>query len=240
MKKEDELKDSETLDWETMLDIKFIREQTETVRHGILRKGEDVSLVDEALALDAQRRQILQKGEALKSQKNVVSGQVAARKAKKEDAAELITQMRAVADEIKSLDDALRDVEARLHTAASSDSQYPSSDRSRRQNPGGQQTIFEWGERPVIDFPPKPHWELVEHAPPGRLRPRNEDHRGGISRVHRERVRKLERALINFFLDEAVARGYTEMSPPLADQFRQRHRDRPTAGQRRSDVRRDR
>jgi len=91
-----------------MLDIKLLREHPDAVRAGIVRKGEDPVKVDEALALDEQRRQILQQGEALKSRKNTVSQQVAAMKARKEDASAVIAEMRLVADEIKKLDGELR------------------------------------------------------------------------------------------------------------------------------------
>ena len=197
-----------------MLDMKFIREQTETVRQGILRKGENVALIDEALALDTQRRQILQKAETLKSQKNVVSAEVAARKSKKQDATELITQMRAVADEIKVLDDTLRDAEAHLHAVLLQIPNIPHATVPDGKTPADNKPIFEWGERPTIDFTPKPHWELVEALHLVDFA-RGTKITGAGFPVYIGKGAKLERALINFFLDEAVARGYTEMSPPL-------------------------
>ena len=86
-----------------MLDIKVLREQPEVVRAGIMRKGEDPSNVDKALGFDARRRALVQQGEALKSRKNTVSQQVAAMKAKKEDAPAFLTHMCVVAEEIKAL-----------------------------------------------------------------------------------------------------------------------------------------
>jgi seryl-tRNA synthetase len=197
-----------------MLDIKLIREQTEVVRQGILRKGENGALVDEALACDTQRRQILQKAEALKSQKNVVSAQVAARKGKKEDATELITQMRSVADEIKTLDDTLRDVETRLHSVLLQIPNIPHPTVPDGKTPADNQPIFEWGQKPAIDFTPKPHWELVESLHLVDFA-RGTKITGAGFPVYIGKGARLERALINFFLDEAIARGYTEMAPPL-------------------------
>ncbi len=58
-----------------MLDIKFIREHPDLVRDGIRKKGA-VDSVEEILNLDARRRDILQKGEALKNRRNVVSEEI--------------------------------------------------------------------------------------------------------------------------------------------------------------------
>jgi seryl-tRNA synthetase len=60
-----------------MLDIRFIRENAEKVRAGVRLKGEQESAVDEALALDEERRRTLQKAEILKSRRNEVSDRVA-------------------------------------------------------------------------------------------------------------------------------------------------------------------
>ncbi|MBM2845886.1 MAG: seryl-tRNA synthetase [Bacteroidetes bacterium] len=99
-----------------MLDIRFIREHTDLVKDGVEKKGESAARVDEALALDERRRQLLQQSENLKSRKNVVSADVARMKAKKEDASAVIAEMRTVADEIKWLDDELKKVEDDLRS----------------------------------------------------------------------------------------------------------------------------
>ena len=101
---------------------------------GVRRKGEDPARVDEAIALDEQRRQLLQHAESLKSRKNTVSAQVATMKAKGEDAAALITEMRAVADEIKGLDEQLQTVEESSARCILQIPNIPHAVRSRRAN----------------------------------------------------------------------------------------------------------
>jgi seryl-tRNA synthetase len=197
-----------------MLDIKLLREQPEAIRAGILRKGEDASLVDAAIALDEQRRQILQHGEALKSQKNTVSQQVAAMKARKEDAAAVIAEMRLVADEIKKADGELRDVEGRLHTTMLQIPNLPHASVPDGRTPEDNQEIARWGEPPVIDFAPKPHWELIESLKIVDFT-RGTKITGAGFPVFVGKGARLERALINFFLDEAAANGFTELLPPL-------------------------
>jgi len=76
------------------------------------------------------------------------------------------------------------------------------------------QVIATWGEPPLIDFQPKPHWELAE-----KLRiidfARGVKITGGGFPVYLGKGARLERALINFFLDQGTAHGYTEVLPPI-------------------------
>jgi seryl-tRNA synthetase len=197
-----------------MLDLKFIREQPDLVRAGILRKGEDPGRVGDVLALDGRRRDLLQRTEALKSRKNTVSAEVARRKAAREDTEGLITEMRAVADEIKSLDEQLRTVEAQVRAGLLLIPNIPHPDVPDGKTPADNRVIAEWGSDPVIDFAPRPHWELLE-----KLRlvdfARGTKVTGAGFPVYTGRGARLERALINFFLDSAGAAGYSEMFPPI-------------------------
>lgn len=197
-----------------MLDIKFIREHPDAVRDGVRRKGEDASHIDEALRLDEQRRHVLQKVEALKSRKNTVSGEVARKKSQGEDAAPLIAEMRTVAGEIKALDAELAQCEERLHASLLLIPNIPHASVPPGKSPEENQVVASWGEEQVIDFTPKPHWELIE-----KLKiidfARGTKITGAGFPVYVGKGARLERALVNFFLDEAAARGYTEIFPPL-------------------------
>lgn len=197
-----------------MLDIKLLREHPDVIRAGIVRKGEDPVKVDEALALDEQRRQVLQQGEALKSRKNTVSQQVAAMKARKEDAAAVIAEMRLVAEEIKKLDGELRTVEDHLHVTMLQIPNIPHESVPDGRTPADNKEIATWGAPPVIDFTPKPHWELLESLGIVDF-VRGTKITGAGFPVFIGKGARLERALINFFLDEAAANGYTELLPPL-------------------------
>lgn len=197
-----------------MLDIRFIREQSAVVKEGVQKKGEDPSKIDDAQHLDEQRRQLLQRVEVLKSRRNTVSADVARMKSRGEDASALIGEMRAVADQIKSLDDRVRLVDGQLHTLLLQIPNLPHSSVPVGRTPADNQVIATWGEVPVIDFAPKPHWDLVEKL-------NIIDFARGVKitgtgfPVYVGKGAQLERALINFFLDEAAACGYTEISPPL-------------------------
>jgi seryl-tRNA synthetase len=197
-----------------MLDMKYIRENTEVVRAGVRLKGEPESTIDGAIALDEERRRVLQTVETLKSRRNTVSADVARMKSRGEDASLLIAEMRSVAEEIKGLDAGLAGVEEKLRATLLLIPNIPHSSVPPGKTPADNVTVATWGEEAASDFVLRPHWELME-----KLKlidfARGTKITGAGFPVYVGRGAQFERALINFFLDEARARGYTEMSPPL-------------------------
>ena len=197
-----------------MLDIKYIRDHAAEVRAGVRLKGEDESPVDRALAADEQRRGVLQKVETLKSRRNTVSADVARMKSKGEDASALIAEMRSVAEEIRTLDASLAAAEENLRAALLLIPNMPHASVPPGKTPADNKPVATWGEEPSADFTLKPHWELMEKLVIIDFA-RGTKITGAGFPVYVGRGAQLERALINFFLDEARGRGYTEMSPPL-------------------------
>lgn len=197
-----------------MLDIRFIRDHSAEVKQGVRNKGADDSLVDEALRLDETRRGLLQKTEALKSRKNLVSAQVARMKAKGEDTSAVIAETRSVADEIKAIDGELAAAEEQLRSVLLQIPNIPHPSVPVGKTPEQNQVIATRGEPPVIDFKPLAHWDLAEKL--GIIDfARGTKITGAGFPVYVGKGARLERALINFFLDEASRAGYTELSPPL-------------------------
>jgi seryl-tRNA synthetase len=197
-----------------MLDMKFLREHPDLVREGVRAKGESSDRVDEALKLDEERRQILQAVETLKSTKNTVSARVAGMKSRGEDASSVITEMRGVAEEIKAIDERLRGVEERLHETLLQIPNLPHPSVPVGSTPGENRVVGEWGEIPAVDFTIRPHWEMLEKH--GVIDfARGTKITGAGFPLYVGKGARLERALIDFFLDEAAAAGYTEVSPPL-------------------------
>lgn len=96
-----------------MLDIKTIRENPDLVKNNCINKH-DSSDIDHLLLLDVRRRTIIQNVEDLKSTRNSVSQEISAFKKSGQDASEKIIAMREVGDRIKSLDDELRSVEEEI------------------------------------------------------------------------------------------------------------------------------
>ncbi|MBI4428078.1 MAG: serine--tRNA ligase [Ignavibacteriales bacterium] len=196
-----------------MLDLKFIREHHETVRKSAEAKGLTVNL-GEIISLDERRRALIQEGESLKAQRNQVSAQIGKVKKEGGDASRAIAEMDAVKDRIRVIDTDLREVEQKLDAALLGVPNIAHPSVPIGKTPAENKEVFTWGDFPRVDFPLKPHWELAEKL--GIV----DFHRGGkVSGAGFpflvSKGASLERALINFFLDQAAQRGYKEMAPPL-------------------------
>jgi seryl-tRNA synthetase len=197
-----------------MLDIKLLREHPDLVREGIRKKGDRVESVDEALKLDEERRQLLQKVETLKNTKNTVSARVAKLKSGGQDASALISEMRGVAEEVKKLDERIRIVEERLQTTLLQIPNIPHETVPIGTSPADNTVIAQWGEPPAGDFSPRAHWDIIDKL--GIIDfARGTKIAGAGFPLYVGKGARLERALINFFLDEAAAAGFTEVLPPL-------------------------
>ncbi len=196
-----------------MLDLRFIRENTELVKKGCEAKGMDVDL-QSILTLDERRRSLIQEGEALKAKKNAVSAEVGQLKRKGQDASKAIADMEEVKNRIQALDGELRDVQTRLDALMLTVPNIPHPSVPFGKTPADNKEVFRWGEFPKTDFQLKPHWELAEKCHIIDFG-RGAKVAGAGFPFFVGKGAMLERALINLFLDQAHERGYSEIAPPI-------------------------
>ena len=146
-----------------MLDLKRIRDEPEAARAALARRGAAESL-DELLALDARRRELLPRVEEGRARRNEVSDEIAAAKRSGEDAEARIGEMRELGGEIKRLEGELAEVETRRDELAATLPNLPHPDAPD----GGEDdavTLREVGERPTFDFEVRDHLDLgLEHG----------------------------------------------------------------------------
>ena len=93
-----------------MLDIKLFRTEPDLVKAKVAKRGMDAQVVDDVLALDEQRRQLIGEAEQMKAERNKVSGEIAQKKRNKENADDVIAEMRDLGDKIKASDEQLTKV----------------------------------------------------------------------------------------------------------------------------------
>jgi seryl-tRNA synthetase len=196
-----------------MLDIKLIREQPDLVKAGIARRGEDPAIVDQILALDARRRELLGEVEALKATRNAVSKEIG----KMKDAAARearIAEMRGVGDRIAALDREVAEVEAEFDYQMLIVPNLPRPEVPDGTSEHDNVVVRTEGQPRAFDFTPRPHWELGEQL--GII-----DFERGVklsgSRffVLKGLGVRLQRALVAWMLDVHVNQhGYTEIAPP--------------------------
>jgi seryl-tRNA synthetase len=196
-----------------MLDLKFIRENLEVVQKGADAKGISVDLQG-IISLDEHRRKLIGEGEALKAKRNDVSAQIGKLKKQGGDASAAISEMELVKERIQAIDGELRDIETKLNSLLLTVPNVPHPSVPFGRTPEDNKPVFTWGEPPTVDFPLKPHWEITERL--GIIDfTRGSKVTGAGFPFYVGKGATLERALINFFIDQALERGYKEMAPPI-------------------------
>jgi seryl-tRNA synthetase len=197
-----------------MLDIKFIRENRDTVERMLEQRGYDMEL-QTILSLDQQRREGIQEVESLKHERKVVSEQIAQMKKKGEDASQIISRMRQVSQRIKELDGKLGELEEEINRSLLLIPNVPHESVPIGKNENDNPVVKRWGEISQFSFTPKPHWELGESL--GILDfERAAKITGARFTLYWGLGARLERALINFMLDLHTSKhGYVEVLPPF-------------------------
>jgi seryl-tRNA synthetase len=140
-----------------MLDIHFIRENPDIVKDAARKKNVDVD-VDRLLAVDEERKGLLQQVEAKRAEQNHASKTIALAKGEeKEKLVAAMQHLKAGMEELKSKFDALDLEWTKLLLAMPN---IPSPDTPEGKDESENRVIREWGEKPQFAFTPKPHWEL--------------------------------------------------------------------------------
>jgi len=142
-----------------MLDINLIRENTEVVREALRKRQMETAVLDDILALDKQRRQLIQESEALKAERNKVSKEIGKMKDQSSRALK-IEEMRAVGQKISKLDEQLREVEANLHSIMATLPNIPDERVPVGVDESENVVVKTVGVLPEFDFQPQPHWDI--------------------------------------------------------------------------------
>ncbi len=197
-----------------MIDLKFIRENSDLVKTAIQNKKEKAD-INKLLALDEARREKLQTVEKLKQERNTASQKIAQLKKQGESAEHKIQEMQKVAGQVKQLDTELKEIENKIRNIQIWIPNVPHSSTPIGQNETDNVEIKKWGEKYSFDFEPKPHWEMAEQL--GIIDfDRGAKISGSFFLNFIGLGAKLERSLINFMLDLHIEKhGYKEVSPPF-------------------------
>ena len=197
-----------------MIDIKLIRSNPEVVKQALQNRKAQFNL-DEVISLDEERRNLLSEVERMKNEQNKVSKDIPRLKKEGKDVAPILEEMKKLSDEIKEYDDQVREVEQRLEALILSIPNLPHESVPVGESEEENVEIRKWGEPANFDFEPKAHWDLG--ADLGILDPETAAKiTGARFTVYRGLGARLERAIINFFLDiHTTKHGYTEIQPPF-------------------------
>jgi len=198
-----------------MLDVSFIRENHETVKQAMINKGEkDPGIVDRVLETDEEWRSHVAKVDSLRAESNALSKKIGRLMAegKKKEAQEIITKTTESKAEIKRLEERLSELEAERNRLLLQVANVPHQSVPLGKTEEDNEVFKTWGE-PADENWRKPHWEVAE--PYGWLDfDRGSKVTGAGFPFYVGGLARLQRALVNFFIDEALQAGYTEMQPP--------------------------
>ncbi|MDK6862851.1 MULTISPECIES: serine--tRNA ligase [Nosocomiicoccus] len=196
-----------------MLDIKFIRNNTDIVKDKTKKREMDPVVIDEIIEYDEKRRTLLKETEELKAERNTVSQNIAEKKRNKEDADADIQAMQEVGKRISEIDNELKEVEYELHYRLDRVPNLIDDEVPVGKDDSENVEVRRTGEQKTFDFEPKAHWELLEELKMADFERASKVSGSRFVYLTGEGAR-LERALINFMLDVHRENGYKEMMTP--------------------------
>ena len=197
-----------------MLDIRRLRLKPEAVKNALARRASElVAIVDHVLSLDKERREALAVVNELKAERNTSSKQVGELKRQGEDTEAIIAAMRVTGDRISEIDEKVRTIDHELEELLLAIPNTP-LDEVPEGDENHNRIEKTWGDLPVFDFEPLPHWELGESLDILDFA-RGSKISGSGFPVLKGMGARLQRGLINYFLDVHTGEhGYTEVRVP--------------------------
>lgn len=196
-----------------MLDLKFIRENPEKVKAGLIAKRVNIDL-DRIFEIDNQRRELITRIDRLKAEKNKANDAISVCIKEKSDPKAIIGTMKGIALEIDGLEPQIKELEAQIQDLLLMVPNIP-HDSVPKGGPDANQVVSHWGDKPVFDFKPLTHIEIAESLDIIDFK-RGTKLSGSNFILYKDMGARLERALYNFMLDLHTSQhGYREMSPPV-------------------------
>lgn len=197
-----------------MLDAKLIRSNPEKIEQELQKRNMSGAL-KEYLSLDEEWRNTLSKAEELKQFRNAASQEVGKQKKAGQNPQELMDKVRQVGQEIKEIDDRLKDIENEMYKILLRLPNLPHESVPVGKDDKSNLEIRRWGNPRSFTFEPRAHWDLgpdldiLDFERAAKLS-------GARFTVDKGMGARLERAIINFFLDiHTTQHGYTEILPPF-------------------------
>jgi seryl-tRNA synthetase len=195
-----------------MLDIKFIRENKEIVAAGAKKKHIEVDL-DKLIALDDQRLKELREVEDIRAEQNRVSNEIG----RDQDPAakvQLIQEMRLVKEDLKTKEDKLKETIDQWRALMLKIPNVPDISVPEGESEEDNREVKSWGMKPVFDFEPKDHIELMNNLGVLDLERGTKVH-GFRGYFLKGQAARLSFAIWNYALDFFSAKNFNLIIPPV-------------------------
>ena len=197
-----------------MLDIKLIRENPEKINELLKRRNPNLS-VDAVLEIDNERRKIQFQADELRAKRKQESNKIGAMKKEGIDTTEIQAEIRQLGEDVKKLEETLNELDLKQKEALLFIPNTPDPEIPIGADDSANIEVKRWGEPTKANFELKPHWDLCPEL-------NMLDFERGVKLAHtrftlyRGKGARLERAIINFFLDtHTECRGYEEIFTPV-------------------------
>lgn len=198
-----------------MLDIKVIRTDPERVKQAMKNRGKDMdAYVNEILEIDEERRKITAEADAMKAEQNKASKQIPLLKKEGKDTSALMAEMKELSDKVKDCDAKIAALEEKQQEIIYNIPNIPHESVPVGKDDSENKEVRKFGTPRNFEFEAKGHWDIG--AKLGILDPeRAAKVTGARFHFYRGLGARLERAIINFYLDTHTEHGYTEILPPF-------------------------
>lgn len=200
-----------------MLQLNYIRENRDTVIERLAVKHfKEIGLVDEIISLDEERRKIQSESDALSAEANAAAKQIGdlMRQGKKEEAETVKSKSSGYKEQVKQLLEQLGTIEAELNEKIVQLPNLPHQSVPAGVSAEDNEVVLTHGEIPALSEDALPHWELLSKYDIVDLELGVKVAGAGFP-IYKGKGAKLQRALINFFLDQAAEEGYEEVQVPI-------------------------
>jgi seryl-tRNA synthetase len=198
-----------------MLDIKVIRENPQRVKDAMkTRNGNYDDVIDNILELDSKRRELTSKADSMKAEQNSASKKIPQIKAQGGDVSEIFKEMKELSNQIKEIDGEIAEIEAKQKELILVIPNIPHESVPVGKDDSENVEIRKYGQPKEFPYTPKAHWDIG--ADLDILDPETAAKVTG-TRFHfyKGLGARLERAIINFYLDTHTSKGYKEIFPPF-------------------------
>lgn len=201
-----------------MLQLGFIRENREYVieRLGVKHFKDAEQIIDNVISQDNKRRNTQTELDKVKAEANSIAKQVGMlyKQGQKEQAEEMKKQSATCKEKEKELSELLVQTESEIRSLLLTIPNLPNKDVPLGKTAEDNVVVLQKGEMPALSENAKPHWELCSEYDIIDFELGNKITGAGFP-LYKKKGARLQRALINFFLDEAARDGFTEVQPPL-------------------------
>ncbi|MEA5404046.1 serine--tRNA ligase [Arcicella sp. DC2W] len=201
-----------------MLQIQQIKENKATTIEGLQRKyfKDAEEIVEKVLALDEKRRETQVELDTTLAKSNALAKEIGGlmKAGKKEEAEVAKAETSTLKTRSKELEEVLRNIETELYEVLVTLPNLPHSSVPAGKTPEENEVVLENGVIPTLPENAQPHWDLIKKYDIIDFELGNKITGAGFP-VYKGKGARIQRALINFFLDEAINAGYTEIQPPI-------------------------